>query len=270
MQYRIGDFAAHMGVTPDLLKHYEDQGLLWAEHRENGYRYYPFQTSPKFLAAMQLKSYGIPIRSMQALINDASPEELMAELQSRTAHMEKEAERLRMLIEEERSLEAWMARRQPQEDDWEVTDFESFYFLPHSLGLVFIENDDIYKILPDWLGRMPLVKSTLAVSPTPAEDGTLPSSWGLSVRESTAKAAGIPVNESVEFIPSGKAFILHYAGPARMKSESLREDPDHPVLAKMRAIGVKPGGRIFKIIRLSARMDQPNRLEFADYIAPIA
>lgn len=117
---------------------------------------------------------------------------------------------------------------------------------------------------------MPLVKSTLAVSPTPAEDGTLPSSWGLSVRESTAKAAGIPVNESVEFIPSGKAFILHYAGPARMKSERLREDPDHPVLAKMRALGVKPGGRIFKIIRLSARMDQPNRLEFADYIAPIA
>ena len=163
-----------MGVTPDLLKHYEDQGLLWAEHRENGYRYYPFQTSPKFLAAMQLKSYGIPIRGMQALISDASPEELLGELKHRTAHMEKEAERLRMVIEEQRSLEAWMARRRPGPDDWEVTDFESFCFLPHSHGLVFIENEDIYKILPDWLGWMPLVKSTLAVTPAPAEDGTLP------------------------------------------------------------------------------------------------
>lgn len=269
MQYRIGDFAAYMGVTPDLLKHYEDQGLLWAEHRENGYRYYPFQTSPKFLAAMQLKSYGIPIRGMQALISDASPEELLEELRNRTAHMEKEAERLRMVIGEQRSLEAWMARRRPGRDDWEVTDFESFCFLPHSQGLVFIENEDIYKILPDWLGWMPLVKSTLAVSPTPAEDGSLPSSWGLSVRESIAKAAGIPVNESVECVPAGKAFILHYAGPARMQSESLREDHDHPVLAKMRALGVKPKGRIFKIVRLNAHMNQPDRFEFADYIAPI-
>jgi len=148
MQYRIGDFAAYMGVTPDLLKHYEDQGLLWAEHRENGYRYYPFQTSPKFLAAMQLKSYGIPIRGMQALISDASPEELLEELRNRTAHMEKEAERLRMVIEEQRSLEAWMARRRPGRDDWEVTDFESFCFLPHSQGLVFIETRTSTKFSP--------------------------------------------------------------------------------------------------------------------------
>lgn len=26
--YRIGDYARYMGVTPDFLKHYEENGLL--------------------------------------------------------------------------------------------------------------------------------------------------------------------------------------------------------------------------------------------------
>ena len=38
--YRIGDFAEYMGVTPDFLKHYSENGLLDVHQRENGYRYY--------------------------------------------------------------------------------------------------------------------------------------------------------------------------------------------------------------------------------------
>ena len=44
-QYRIGDFAKYMGVTPDFLKHYEEQGLVHASHRNGGYRFYDFQQS---------------------------------------------------------------------------------------------------------------------------------------------------------------------------------------------------------------------------------
>ena len=34
--YRIGTYAQNMGVTPDLLKHYEKMGLLHAQTSENG------------------------------------------------------------------------------------------------------------------------------------------------------------------------------------------------------------------------------------------
>ena len=38
-QYRIGDFAKYLGVTPDLLKHYEDMGIIHSSRSESGYRY---------------------------------------------------------------------------------------------------------------------------------------------------------------------------------------------------------------------------------------
>ena len=42
-QYRIGDFAHFLGVTPDFLKHYEEKGLLKAQHKKNGYRFFGFE-----------------------------------------------------------------------------------------------------------------------------------------------------------------------------------------------------------------------------------
>ena len=44
-EYRIGEFAKYLGVTPDLLKHYEDQGIIRPSRSDSGYRYYPFNTT---------------------------------------------------------------------------------------------------------------------------------------------------------------------------------------------------------------------------------
>lgn len=52
-RYRIGDFARFMGVGPDYLKHYERNGILTSEIRDNGYRYFPFNQSATILEAMR-------------------------------------------------------------------------------------------------------------------------------------------------------------------------------------------------------------------------
>ena len=54
--YRIGDYAHKMGVTPDLLKHYERMGLIHADTTDSGYRYYPFHESMALLECMGLRN----------------------------------------------------------------------------------------------------------------------------------------------------------------------------------------------------------------------
>ena len=56
-EYRIGEFAKYLGVTPDLLKHYEDQGIIQPTRSDSGYRYYPFNTTMLF-AIIQAKCLG--------------------------------------------------------------------------------------------------------------------------------------------------------------------------------------------------------------------
>lgn len=63
--YRIGEFAEYMGVTPDFLKHYEECGLLDVHHSENGYRYFNFDQSSRILEYMRLRNYGVTVKEMQ-------------------------------------------------------------------------------------------------------------------------------------------------------------------------------------------------------------
>ena len=39
-EYRIGELARYLGVTPDLLKHSEDQGIIQPSRSDSGYRLY--------------------------------------------------------------------------------------------------------------------------------------------------------------------------------------------------------------------------------------
>ena len=72
--YRIGPYAYYLGVTPDLLKHYEQFQLVESVPSESGYRYYPFSQSPGLLCAMTLRGYGIPLKEIDVLLHDDEPE----------------------------------------------------------------------------------------------------------------------------------------------------------------------------------------------------
>ena len=67
--YRIGTYAQNMGVTPDLLKHYEKMGLLHAQTSENGYRYYPFSESVSLLECFSLRNYQMPLQQMHETVD---------------------------------------------------------------------------------------------------------------------------------------------------------------------------------------------------------
>lgn len=55
MEYRIGEFAHHMGISTELLKHYEKLGLIdFRRDEANGYRYCDFSQCENILEAKAL------------------------------------------------------------------------------------------------------------------------------------------------------------------------------------------------------------------------
>ena len=67
-QYRIGDVAKYLGVTPDFLKHYEELGLIHSVRRENGYRYYPFHETMFLIECIRLRNYGMTLREIREIL----------------------------------------------------------------------------------------------------------------------------------------------------------------------------------------------------------
>jgi DNA-binding transcriptional MerR regulator len=65
----IGEFAAEVGVTPRMLRHYEDTGLLApAERDANGYRLYAEEQLPRARQIQALLAAGMPTTLVHTLL----------------------------------------------------------------------------------------------------------------------------------------------------------------------------------------------------------
>lgn len=239
-QYRIGDFARHLGVTSDFLKHYEAAGLLKVQHRESGYRYYTFDQSAKVISCMRLRNYGVTVKEMGAMHTD-DPDKVFGLLDKKSEELEATVSRLQAVIGEHKRMRRWYEAHKGTMIDWEIREMEPRYFLPHTDEQDFRKDDRIFELLKDWGMWMPVTKSALKVEISGSgTENTI--HWGFAVRESLLKRYQIPVNDVLERIEFGKCFVCHFCGLPDAFSMRLLSEGAHPAWSQMKQLGFCPCG----------------------------
>lgn len=268
-QYRIGDFARYMGVSPDFLKHYEAHGLIDAHYQDNGYRYYPFSQSSRILEYMRLRNYGATVKELNGMLS-ADDEMAIQLLNNKIEELQKVIERNQAVIEEHKRIKAWFGRRLIKPLDWEVRYIEPYYYLPHSHNRDFIRDERIYEILKNWVTWMPIVKSTLHIEPAPSTGDPLPVNWGLMVPQAAAHKYGIEINDSVIRLEKCKALIYSYYGDETLYNMDIVANQEHPVFDCLKHLGFKPAGSFYQLVemRLTSK-DGSRRSGCGRFIIPI-
>lgn len=268
--YRIGDFARYMGVTPDFLKHYEQHGLLRVAHTESGYRYYHFDQSSRILEYMRLRSYGVSVREMGAMLS-ASDADAIVLLDEKAEKLRKDLAFLEAVIEEHQRVKRWYEERCRRPSDWEVREVEPHVFLPHSCNQDFIKDERIYELLKSWVGWMPVVKSALRVVPAAAADRPDSVYWGLMIPESIARKHGIPVNDAVVRMPAGKAFIFNFLSREKAFDMASIALGKHPMFRRMAELGLRPRGSFYLIVEMKlTEADGSRRGGAGRFVVPLA
>lgn len=255
--YRIGPFARHMGVTPDLLKHYEQFHLIESVPSESGYRYYPFSQSARLLAAVTLRGYGFSLREIDGLLGGADPGEIRRALDAQGKHIEHEILFRQAVLTEQRQLSVWLERMSDRRWDCRMEELGPLCFLPHTRRWDFLSDARIYEILKDWTDWMPVVKSCMEIPPSPeplsARDHD-ESFWGLILPQALAEKYAIPLNDAVKRIPGRKWLICDYViappfDPDRQAlMEVLQNELDRRDLA--------PAGAIYNTLLLRTQADR--------------
>lgn len=251
VSYRIGEYARKMGVTPDFLKYYEQAGLLQADVRENGYRYFPFHQSGKILECMRLKGYGFSVRQMQEMFGSG-----MDDAQSMMAEQVRELEQKvafqQRVIQEYRQFAHWLDRMEGKTTDWSVEWGEETWFLPHTDRRTFLSDPRIYELLKYWIAQMPMVKSCMEI-PDPGRDGAFcPETdryfWGMSIPRAYAEEVGLPVNGAVKLLPRRKLFQFCFNGG------TSGAFPYQAAVRQLKALGLSPSGNSYVTMYMYANM----------------
>jgi len=265
--YRIGDYSRFMGVSPDLLKHYERCGLLEAITEENGYRYYQFHQSTRLLECMRLKNYGFSLSEMQTLLGALPYDGVKQQLDAQIDEMEARIRFEQQVIREHRLISRWMDMMHDRERQLLIDDMEPCLFLPHSRHRDFIKDDRISALLEAWVSAMPMVKSCRYFPDVLAADAVTQAYWGLLVRQSAAQELNLPVNDVVIRIPGGRSVHLHVND--EIIHGSRFPDRLSSLIGTLRSSGVKPGAPALQIRLMTMDRSEQSHRECCVFCAPL-
>ena len=199
-KYKVSSLAKEMGVSADLLKLYEEHGLLEPRRDpQSRYRYYDIYDGGRVVSSMTLRNMGFSVRQTSALLSGASLTQLHAALGERIAGLQEELARLERLIpaveEYAALLEGVSAPSAP------VSCMRpGYYFLAQSAQEEFHQTERQKALARRLLEELPYSERLLVIDRNSFAQGQeFRFQWGLAIRED--RSAGWPLEEMRYFPP---------------------------------------------------------------------
>ena len=264
-EYRIGEFAKYLGVTPDLLKHYEDQGIIQPTRSDSGYRYYPFTTTMLLIECIRLRNYGMTLREIREILaaHQLSTAAVSSRLAENVEHMKEEILLDEALTADYEEFLAWQAPLSERDFDWEIRWSKPMAFLPHTDKYDFLQDPRIYEILKSWMSYIPIVKSSMKAE----RNGRI--TWGLLVEERMIRQLKLPVNDIVEFYPPYKVFYYKFRAPLMHSSFENFDTPSHPAFQALRELNLEPRNGYFRMTLMPADWQRDIGYQYGYYAIPV-
>ncbi|HJD06731.1 MAG TPA: hypothetical protein IAA02_02500 [Candidatus Sutterella merdavium] len=189
-----------------------------------------------FLWILHLRNYGVTVKEMNGVLTGNS-EDAVAFLDERAGDIRESVRRLNGLLEAHEELKTWFARRRSKPIDWEIREVEPYYFLPHTNTQSFRKDEAIYELVKTWGMWLPVTKSALTVEPTGVPSDPEALHWGFAIPKSKALRYELPVNQSVESLHFGKAFVYHFSELEDAFNMADIAERNHPVFTLIRELG---------------------------------
>lgn len=219
-KYKVSALASEMGVSPDLLKLYEEYGLLAPQRDpDSQYRYYDIYHGGQLVSCLTLRNMGFSVRQTAELIGGTEIAQVRRAILERKAGLEAERSRLDRLIPAAEDFAALCGAFAEAVRAPERCVRPGYYFLAQAQREEFRQSERQKKLARRLLDELPWSERLLVISRASfAPDEEFSFQWGLGLREDLAE--GWPVEE-MRYLPPAHCMRLlenHEAIPVSRES----------------------------------------------------
>lgn len=206
--YKIGDFATYLGVTPDLIKHYEKFDILKSEKKgSSNYRYYNFRQSPKIFHSKMYQKMGFSLKEISFLLNIATTEELLGNLYDKRDALEFTIKKETFILQNINKIIKYCEeiKNNTFDGSWFINDIESFYFFPHAENFQY--NSEFIEDMPinEWIESLPITELCTKII---LENNVLKKEiHGFSVNADYAESMHLKLHPYINKIPVQKMLV---------------------------------------------------------------
>lgn len=238
-QYKIGEFAKMLGVTPDFIKHYESYGLLQPSVSESGYRYYNFIDAVILFECFKYKKWGYTIKEMTELMQMNSIEEFIKHMAPQCEVIRKNMTMDDMMLHD---FNENKDRFVEHLNEWYICSGWESYFIPHTKNETIIEDEELLDAISEWTKVLPISKECSLVEVR--EDGTLDDDeyWGFFLPKLPFDGLGLKQNKFTRTLLQNRYFEMNVCNILDKAFGENKQIHYHNALDILQKHNLKPKG----------------------------
>lgn len=240
MRYKIGDVAKILGISPDLLRYYQKKGVVTPTMGENNnYRYYDAWDINFLIDCLWFKSYGFGIEQTAGLVSKSSFDDVLADMEARTAEIEASIRHEQMLLDRAGQYFASMRRVKGMLGQCDLVYSPEIVRYLNRYNRDYEHIAELQELSHRWLRYMPFVSRYFEIDREDIENKTDNYAWGFSMGMDFVDRLDVPVEGPVLHLPSAPSVHTAFTSSGRtgFSAKHLR-----PVMDFVREQGLTVAG----------------------------
>lgn len=243
MRYKIGDVARILGISPDLIRYYEEKGVVSPQKDPcNNYRYYDTWDINFLIDCLWYKNFGFGIEQVAHMVNDCTYDMLLDSIEDKEEeilesirHQELLLQRIRRYVERLRTTKNNIGK-------CEVKQSAEFIRYINRHNFEYDDQAVLQKISREWLKYMPFTRRYFEVPRdgiTGDSDGYM---WGFSLGAQYVEEFDVLVKPPIQRVPSCLCIHSAFKSAGRDQFSARHTDFLHEYAA---ANGYRVAGNAF-------------------------
>ncbi len=236
-QYKIGDVAKLLGITPEAIRYYEEQGIISpVKSQTNGYRYYGVWDIHLLIRTRVYRQLGYSLAEAADLINHRKADDIVGSLKTKESDIEATIFWNMNLLKHIRHMQQLIQDAQAMVDKYRLEYRPPLYRIDGQKGYELHADSFNWERYHEWIEKVPFVFPSALFRKSAIENGQQDFSFGLMVEGEYAELQQVRESNLVAFYPP--RLSLH---TTLITSSDMILTPQHlePAIRYLHSLGMK-------------------------------
>jgi DNA-binding transcriptional MerR regulator len=243
MPYKIGEVARILGISADLLRYYEEKGVVApAKDPQNNYRYYDTWDINYLIDCLWYKNFGFGIEQVASMVTEYSYDTLTQTLEEKSEELRASIRHQELLLQRISKFQERLVETKSFVGQCDLRECAAFYCYINRHNSEYDNRSGTAELSRRWLKYMPFSRRYFEIPADAMAGGDDDYAWGFSIAAQYISEFGVdispPVREMKPRLCVHSAFVS--AGQDRFSARKLDFLLDYA-----REQGLEPDGAAF-------------------------
>ena len=203
MRYKIGDVAGILGISPDLIRYYEEKGVVSpSKDPSNNYRYYDTWDINYLIDCLWYKNFGFGIEQIANMVSGCSYDALIHRLEDKGEDILNAIRRQEMLLQRIRVFCERLANTKRYLGKCDIVHSAEFVRYINRRNFTYDFSPVQRELSKKWLKYLPFSRRYFEIPEDALAEVRGDYEWGFSLSMQYVREFGVDIRPPVEFMPS--------------------------------------------------------------------